>query len=227
MLSFVAIAAWAPTPRAPVVQTECGPVSGALNSEQLAVFKSVMSKSQIAHSMPQSSLVTRNMAERVSSRAQIPYASVPRRWAHPKDRPSAGKCWAGTFDASAYEAQCNTLFTPGQGDEDCLSLSVWTTANASAASAPVFVFFHGGDLTTGEAKTDWSLMAADGRVWASRAQLEDGKRVALRLEFYIVQEAYKILPTGTTTDPCTQAGRKIKMRSLGLTWMLGGRTQDS
>lgn len=87
----------------------------------------------------------------------IPYAAPPvgeRRW-----RPPAPLArWEGARDATKFGAACVQPKPRGPSiygwdlpamSEDCLSLNIWTPANA--AKAPVFVWIHGGALTSGSA----------------------------------------------------------------------------
>ena len=102
----------------------------------------------------------------------VPYAHASR-WGHPQSPAQLGTCWSGTLDATAYGPQCITLLaaaypwlrTEPYASEDCLSLTIWG-ADISAADTPlpVMVFFHSGDLTFGDAKTNFSLLQQSGVV---------------------------------------------------------------
>src|SRR5581483_9800813 len=85
----------------------------------------------------------------------IPFAMPPtggRRWKPPLPLPK----WQGTRAATKFGDVCvqpasraDSIYTwqlPGMS-EDCLSLNIWAPANAR--KAPVFVWIHGGSLTTG------------------------------------------------------------------------------
>lgn len=107
----------------------------------------------------------------------IPYALPPvgaARWTPPRPAPR----WDGTRDASAFGPACIqnrssspwNIYSndPGAMSEDCLSLNIWTPANA--AGAPVMVWIHGGSLWAGfghEAIYDGSAMARQGIVVVS------------------------------------------------------------
>jgi len=107
----------------------------------------------------------------------IPYALPPsgwRRWKPPAEMPR----WRQTRDATAFGPACHQMISRGtsiyaaaeapQMNEDCLSLNIWTPADA--ANAPVFVWIHGGALTNGassEAMYDGARMAADGVIVVS------------------------------------------------------------
>lgn len=100
----------------------------------------------------------------------IPFALPPtgwRRWRAPE--PAAR--WQGVRDATAFGPACHQPTARGTSiyaaaeaprmSEDCLFLNVWTPTGAR--DAPVFVWIHGGALTTGsssEAMYDGARMAA-------------------------------------------------------------------
>jgi para-nitrobenzyl esterase len=85
----------------------------------------------------------------------LPYALAPtgvRRWTPPAEMPA----WRGTRDATRFGPACyqpksrpGSIYAdaPPAMSEDCLSLNIW--APAGARKAPVFVWIHGGSLTTG------------------------------------------------------------------------------
>jgi para-nitrobenzyl esterase len=85
----------------------------------------------------------------------IPYALPPtgdRRWKPPLPVPT----WTETRDATRFGPACVQPPTRAESiyawdlpamSEDCLSLNIWTPANARRA--PVFVWIHGGSLTSG------------------------------------------------------------------------------
>ena len=107
----------------------------------------------------------------------IPYAEPPvgwRRWRPPAELDR----WSGTLDATAFGPACHQPTARGtsiyaaadapQMSEDCLSLNVW--APEGAEDLPVFVWIHGGALTTGassEAMYDGQLLASEGAVVVS------------------------------------------------------------
>lgn len=103
----------------------------------------------------------------------IPYAQPPvgwRRW-HP---PAEMDRWSEQRDATRFGPACHQPTARGTsiyaGDvpemsEDCLSLNIWAPEHAE--NLPVFVWIHGGALTTGtgsEALYDGALMASEGAV---------------------------------------------------------------
>jgi para-nitrobenzyl esterase len=99
----------------------------------------------------------------------IPYAAPPlgeRRWR----RPAPPTPWSAPFAADAYGPACpQPAFVeycgsggPVIGDEDCLTLNVWTPA-LDDHPRPVLVYIHGGAFTSGCARLrgDGGLAAAD------------------------------------------------------------------
>jgi para-nitrobenzyl esterase len=100
----------------------------------------------------------------------IPYAVPPvgdLRWKAPVPRPR----WTGTRAATDFGPACvqpqapnATVYSgaPMPVSEDCLTLNVWTPANAK--NAPVMVWIHGGALVTG----------------SSREPMYDGRKLAER-----------------------------------------------
>jgi len=106
----------------------------------------------------------------------IPYAEPPvglARWTPP--RPAA--TWSGVRDATEYGAAClqarsrhGSIYSQNLGsiDEDCLTLNIWTPADAR--DAPVFVWIHGGALQNGASKEtlyDGARLAEQGIVVVS------------------------------------------------------------
>lgn len=89
----------------------------------------------------------------------IPYALPPvgaARWKPPVAAPA----WSGERDATRFGPACiqpqsrpGSVYSEGAitMSEDCLSLNIWTPANAAKVGKglPVFVWIHGGSLTTG------------------------------------------------------------------------------
>ncbi|MBX3562770.1 MAG: carboxylesterase family protein [Sphingomonas sp.] len=106
----------------------------------------------------------------------IPYAAPPvgdRRW-RPPEPPAR---WSGTRDAAAFGPRCVQPPLPPTSiyysrieamSEDCLSLNVWSPADA--ARAPVIVWIHGGSLRIGgsaEPLYDGAPLARRGVVFVS------------------------------------------------------------
>lgn len=109
-------------------------------------------------------------ADGVNAFRGVPYALPPtgwRRWRPPAEMPR----WRETRDATRFGPACHQPTARGTSiyasaepptmSEDCLSLNVWTPEGAS--DAPVFVWIHGGALSTGagsESMYDGARMAA-------------------------------------------------------------------
>jgi para-nitrobenzyl esterase len=104
----------------------------------------------------------------------LPYAEAPvglLRWTPPKPAPA----WQGVRKAVQYGPACMQPQTqgiyadgPSHMSEDCLTLNVWSPADA--AGAPVLVWIHGGALLSGfsnEPMYDGSALAARGIVVVS------------------------------------------------------------
>ena len=88
----------------------------------------------------------------------IPYAAPPTgdlRWRPP----AAPATWDGVRDATAFGSGCPQRdllapTAPATGDEDCLTLNVWTPSLTPDAPLPVMVWVHGGAWITGLASTN-------------------------------------------------------------------------
>lgn len=104
----------------------------------------------------------------------IPYAEPPTRQLRWRP-PVAAARWDGVRDATRFGPACHqppsrpgSIYAPAEPlatSEDCLSLNVWTPADAK--DAPVFVWIHGGSLVAGsgsEAMYDGARLAAQGLV---------------------------------------------------------------
>jgi len=83
----------------------------------------------------------------------IPFAAPPvgnLRWSPP----AAPASWQGVRSAVSFGNRCpQTDFNGGvMGDEDCLTLNVYTSNPPPASPQPVMVFFHGGGWILGSAQ---------------------------------------------------------------------------
>ena len=108
----------------------------------------------------------------------IPFASPPvgdLRWAPPQ--PTS---WSGIFNADRFGPECiqvlrphniNHYFGEQPSGEDCLSLNIWTPADATSGEGlPVIVFIYGGGFTIGAsamANYHGEAMANRGAVFVS------------------------------------------------------------
>lgn len=121
----------------------------------------------------------------------IPYALAPtgeRRWAPPAAVPD----WEGQREARAFgpacpqpESRAQSIYASELGavSEDCLSLNVWTPEGAE--DAPVFVWIHGGSLTTG----------------AGSQAMYDGARMAREQGLVVVTINYRLGVLGYLAHP--------------------------
>jgi para-nitrobenzyl esterase len=124
----------------------------------------------------------------------IRFASPPtgsRRWRSPE--PPA--CASATTIANAYAPVCPQLDrTTGvpKGDEDCLSVNVFTPKSALASGpAPVMVFIHGGGNVIGSAREEVEV----GRL------LYDGSSLADTTGNVVVTLQYRLGPLGWLVHP--------------------------
>jgi para-nitrobenzyl esterase len=100
----------------------------------------------------------------------IPYAAPPvgpLRWRAPQPPLP----WSGVRDATRFGADCMqtpyVISTGQKTSEDCLTVSVWTTAHYRSARRPVMVFIYGGAFIGGSAAYplyDGAKLAAQGVV---------------------------------------------------------------
>jgi para-nitrobenzyl esterase len=106
----------------------------------------------------------------------IPYAAPPLgdlRWKPPV--PAAK--WKGVRQATEFGPRCmqsnvfgDMNFRDSGGSEDCLSLNVWTPANAASNKLPVMVWIYGGGFAAGgtsEPRQDGAVLAQQGVVVVS------------------------------------------------------------
>lgn len=118
----------------------------------------------------------------VSAYLGIPYAAPPvdkSRWREPQ----RAAAWKNTRLADKFGPSCPQAIVPGgfgpwtheyvpsgETSEDCLSLNVWTPANATKKKLPVLVWIHGGGFTSGSASVpvyDGAALAREGIVVVS------------------------------------------------------------
>lgn len=108
----------------------------------------------------------------------VPFAKPPTgdlRWAPPQP-----ESWTGIFNADRIGPECiqvlrphniNHYFGEQASGEDCLSLNIWTPADAEAGEGlPVIVFIYGGGFTLGSsglANYDGEAMAERGAVYVN------------------------------------------------------------
>ena len=108
----------------------------------------------------------------------IPYAAAPidaLRW----QPPQSPACWSEVRAADVAAPSCPQLTSatgPITGDEDCLTLSVWTPDATRDAARAVMVFIHGGGHTTGSGSDP----------------LYDGARLAAAHDVVVVTVEYRL-----------------------------------
>ena len=125
---------------------------------------------------------TYNADKTVRSFKAVPYAMPPngtRRWKAPQPVNN----WSGIRNCTAYSASAmqpkpvpfmcwseEFIAPPEPLSEDCLYLNIWTSAKEKRDKMPVFVWIHGGGLTSGAASCavyDGEGMAKKGVVFVS------------------------------------------------------------
>ncbi|MGH2603178.1 MAG: carboxylesterase/lipase family protein, partial [Dehalococcoidia bacterium] len=120
----------------------------------------------------------------------IPYAAPPvgeLRWRPPSEH----DCWTGERAATEFGPICPQLNAQREvvGDEDCLTLNVWTPAAPPAAPLPVMLFIHGGGNSQG----------------AGSLPLYDGQRLAEQGDVVLVTLNYRLGPLGFLAHPTLDA----------------------
>lgn len=109
-------------------------------------------------------------SDTMNSYMGIPYAKPPvgeLRWRPPQ----SAEAWQGIKDTVAYGSSCPQnadlgIFAKAGGQEDCLTLNVFTPTDIKAnEKRPVLVWIHGGSLFVGQgADYDPSLLVAQGSI---------------------------------------------------------------
>ncbi len=105
-------------------------------------------------------------------------------------------CWGGTRAATSFGPACpqkNLLTGKVDGDEDCLSLNVWTPKLDRTAKLPVMVFIYGGANVLGA--TNQMILS----------NLYDGRALATREQAVVVTPNYRIGALGFFADPALDA----------------------
>jgi para-nitrobenzyl esterase len=132
----------------------------------------------------------------------IPFAKPPvgdLRWRATQPLPR----WTGERDASQFGNAClypqmgdaKSVYAPAKpipSSEDCLTLNIWSPANAK--NAPVLVWIHGGALTAG----------------SSREPMYDGKKLADRGTI-VVSINYRLGVLGYLAHPALSSENSLKV----------------
>ncbi|MEL6179548.1 MAG: carboxylesterase family protein, partial [Myxococcota bacterium] len=135
----------------------------------------------------------------------MPYAAPPvddLRWAEPE--PAA--CWNGVHMADSFGPKCPQLEVTRQGtsvigDEDCLTINVWTPSDGldSQQRRPVMMFIHGGGNIIGSSSEE----IAPGRF------LYEGQPLAERGDVVVVTFNYRLGPLGYMKLPQLDAESSV------------------
>jgi para-nitrobenzyl esterase len=136
----------------------------------------------------------------------IPFAAPPvgaLRYAPPQ----AGTCWNDKRPAKNWGAVCPQLDAMGKvvGQEDCLTLNVWTPKEPAADAKPraVMVFMHGGGHVQGSA----AQKTADGTyIYDAEPIVTKGDVVVVTIQFRLGPLGYLAHPALTAEDPHHSSG---------------------
>lgn len=110
--------------------------------------------------------------------------------------PVESACWTGVKTTTAFGSACpqkNQDTGRFEGNEDCLTLNVWTPKLDPAARLPVMVFIYGGANIVGS--TDQHLLS----------NLYDGHALAMREQAVVVTPNYRLGALGFFADPALDA----------------------
>jgi para-nitrobenzyl esterase len=128
----------------------------------------------------------------------IPYAAPPVGALRFRP-PQPATCWNDKRPAKAWGAICPQLDTTGKvvGNEDCLTLNVWTPKDPKADGKPraVMVFMHGGGHVVGAS----SQQTTDG------TRIYDGEIVATKGDVVVVSIDFRLGPLGYLAHPALTA----------------------
>jgi para-nitrobenzyl esterase len=146
----------------------------------------------------------------------IPYAAPPvgaLRWKPPADPPP----WSGVRDASEFGQSCPQVDQEHGivvGQEDCLTLNVWTP-QTHEAPLPVLVFLHGGDNFWGSATGRTSDGLYNGAKLAER-----GPAVVVTLDYRLAALGFLAHPAFAKENPEGTTGNWALLDQLrALDWV--------
>jgi para-nitrobenzyl esterase len=123
------------------------------------------------------------VASNVTAFLGIPYVAPPigpLRFRPPEEH----ACWGDVLDATQFGSICPQYGAAGvfTGDEDCLTLNVWTPAIAARPGKPVMFFIHGGA----------NLIGASNLPLSPGLNLYDGLSLAEREDAVVVTINYRL-----------------------------------
>ncbi|MGZ3453820.1 MAG: carboxylesterase/lipase family protein [Polyangiales bacterium] len=128
----------------------------------------------------------------------IPFAAPPTGALRFKP-PQPATCWNDKRAAKAWGAICPQLDAMGKvvGNEDCLTLNVWTPKDPAADKKPraVMVFMHGGGHVQGSA----AVQSSDG------TYIYDGEPIATQGDVVVVTIQFRLGPLGYLAHPALTA----------------------
>jgi para-nitrobenzyl esterase len=136
----------------------------------------------------------------------IPYAEPPvgdLRW----KRPTPHACWEDARPATEFGAKCVQIDANGAvvGQEDCLTLNVWTPADATADKpVPVLLFIHGGGNVQGASSVD-----SNGTV------IYEGQAMSELGHVAVVTINYRLGPFGWLAHPAFAEGEPASSGNYG------------
>ena len=124
----------------------------------------------------------------------IPYAAPPvgERRLRPPEEPGCFE--AEGLRATSYSPKCPQLEGQARnlvGDEDCLTLNIWSDDHDTSELEPVVVFIHGGGNVQGSSSQSLS----------GESTIYDGRRLAQQGEVVLVSMNYRLGPLGFLAHP--------------------------
>lgn len=133
----------------------------------------------------------------ISAFLGIPFASPPLgalRFAPPEQ----AACWDGVKKAIDFGAACPQTKTVGpgvEGEEDCLTINVWTPSLTPTKQAPVLMFMYGGA----------NIMGSSNQAGVAGA-MYDGQALANAQKAVVVTFNYRVGAFGFLTHPALAVG---------------------
>lgn len=151
----------------------------------------------------------------------IPFAAPPvgdLRFRAPEPHP----CWDDVRPAERFGSACPQVEfgQNGQistvGDEDCLTLNVWSPA-ADGGARPVLVFIHGGGNIVGSAREE---VAPGAPIYDGRDLAERGDAVVVTLQYRLGPLGFMTLPELDAESPTGTSGNQALLDQIAaLEWV--------